>query len=814
MDIIYEDPDLYKELLVYLAEVYKSTKKNLKFPTQVSYLQHLYEKEISVEIKRKLLERFSQLKSWNPIDVDSLLEHNILTPLESKNYNKLRKFIDKTLGECLDKISLPADFNIDEIQKLLEDNIPNNDAILLDIADGLNAEHQSFNKADFDTLNKRIQLLCTTLILYQQLLYFKYEMSDLFYVENSDIRQATITKIWNHLKEMNPGTMKDMDKVFKACQTECTKEFKEVFENNLNELFTKSPKVGTYVDAYKSSRNYLLSLFKENTSNKLGAIPNEVFASHYLKQIDDQIKNSIILEKLHTSLMQDYGIFKNTIYYDLKNMFKDFCFLNGAVINLFDEKMLNGKENLARLFSIVILTDYIELDDTNYEKYLDTLQIFYLTHASNLNEECPLQNYIQLVSSKQKRVNNRSVISEFLELERSKWSQNTGPNENLYAMACLFMAFNQIRDSSNNKSYTSHDRFMLKCIFRNLKNGENRFTNFQILCGLEALIMEFQTHTDVTTVSMKDDKATLSREVLKQIRSTNVSSFSEHLTHKDQIFRLHDKLDSSVKKPSKFFLEKISDPKIHSKVITICASGFTSEDITKAVQWQDIVQANPYTEVFALNWNSSTMTNMYDYFLKEAGQYYGAYSGLILMAIPQLKPVMLGMTAFQTFRGVKDQLWGKTYQEAITTGTYLAHIIGDTDLFKDHVINLVGFSLGTLVMMSCIWELEKMNRQDIIYDVLLAGGVVNGSDFNKETLSVVGHKVTNCYCLTDFVLKVLLKAVNFNSNPIGLGPILYADKKVKNINVSKLVDGHTKYREKLKEILVRVDFNEDLHYLL
>lgn len=49
---------------------------------------------------------------------------------------------------------------------------------------------------------------------------------------------------------------------------------------------------------------------------------------------------------------------------------------------------------------------------------------------------------------------------------------------------------------------------------------------------------------------------------------------------------------------------------------------------------------------------------------------------------------------------------------------------------KDYVINLMSFSLGTLVVMNCIWELERMGRHDVIYDVILMGGVANVGDFN------------------------------------------------------------------------------------
>ncbi len=48
------------------------------------------------------------------------------------------------------------------------------------------------------------------------------------------------------------------------------------------------------------------------------------------------------------------------------------------------------------------------------------------------------------------------------------------------------------------------------------------------------------------------------------------------------------------------------------------------------------------------------------------------------------------------------------FDESIIVGKYLAHLIADSEIFKDCVINLIGFSLGTVVILNCVKELDKI----------------------------------------------------------------------------------------------------------
>ena len=61
-----------------------------------------------------------------------------------------------------------------------------------------------------------------------------------------------------------------------------------------------------------------------------------------------------------------------------------------------------------------------------------------------------------------------------------------------------------------------------------------------------------------------------------------------------------------VNPPKEFTLKKISDLSSYSNTITICISGFTSEDEDKKSKWQTMFK-DFGSEVIALIWKSGTI---------------------------------------------------------------------------------------------------------------------------------------------------------------------------------------------------------------
>lgn len=141
------------------------------------------------------------------------------------------------------------------------------------------------------------------------------------------------------------------------------------------------------------------------------------------------------------------------------------------------------------------------------------------------------------------------------------------------------------------------------------------------------------------------------------------------------------------------------------------------------------------------------MNSIYKVCVKEAKTLVAANSGYLLgwEFGATYRLLTLALTGASSYVTLKKDVWNDTFKESVITGIYLAHIIADTDLFKNYSVSLAGFSLGTMVIVNCLWELQRMKKYDLIYDCLLLGGVVDIGDFKKETLKVVVNNLMNTY---------------------------------------------------------------------
>ena len=112
----------------------------------------------------------------------------------------------------------------------------------------------------------------------------------------------------------------------------------------------------------------------------------------------------------------------------------------------------------------------------------------------------------------------------------------------------------------------------------------------------------------------------------------------------------------------------------------------------------------------------------------------------------------------------------KNFQVAKFFGEFLAFIIASRNLFKFQTINLIGFSLGCLVIKFCLMELKKLSNNletdDIINDVIFiaAADEIKENEYEKLFDNFSGRLI-NLFNKNDENLK------KFNENSIGLGPI-------------------------------------------
>ncbi|OKL59526.1 hypothetical protein UA08_05424 [Talaromyces atroroseus] len=151
-----------------------------------------------------------------------------------------------------------------------------------------------------------------------------------------------------------------------------------------------------------------------------------------------------------------------------------------------------------------------------------------------------------------------------------------------------------------------------------------------------------------------------------------------------------------------------------------------------------------------------------------------------------------------------DNPWNVSLVRANAAGLILADSIMSGNLGK-RPITLLGFSLGSRVIFSCLKELAKKGGYGLVQNVYLFGSpiVANKDDYLKARSVVVGRFV-NGYSSNDWILGYLFRATSGGIMRVaGLAPVLNIPG-LENFDVTNLVTGHMNYRAAMPRLLREV----------
>jgi hypothetical protein len=169
-----------------------------------------------------------------------------------------------------------------------------------------------------------------------------------------------------------------------------------------------------------------------------------------------------------------------------------------------------------------------------------------------------------------------------------------------------------------------------------------------------------------------------------------------------------------------------------------------------------------------------------------------------LMAALQL-PVVLSKLAY-----LIDNPWSVSLDRAHAAGLILADSLIDRHLGQ-RPITLVGFSLGSTVIYSCLKELSNRGAYGLIQNVYMFGSpvVVNKDDWHRAR-SVVSGRFLNGYAGNDWILGYLFRMTSGGIMRVaGLAPV-EGIPGVENVNVGPWVNGHMSYRAAMPRLLREV----------
>lgn len=181
-------------------------------------------------------------------------------------------------------------------------------------------------------------------------------------------------------------------------------------------------------------------------------------------------------------------------------------------------------------------------------------------------------------------------------------------------------------------------------------------------------------------------------------------------------------------------------------------------------------------------------------------QILGATILTALMSAIQL-PMALSKLSY-----LLDNPWNVSLDRAWKAGKILADTLISGNMGV-RPITLVGFSLGSRLIYSCLIELAKRGGFGLIENVILLGSPATVK-YDQITLarSVVSGKFINGYSKNDWILGYLFRATGGGLLTVaGISPIENIPG-VENFDCTEFIEGHMSYRKAIPRILKSLDW--------
>lgn len=383
----------------------------------------------------------------------------------------------------------------------------------------------------------------------------------------------------------------------------------------------------------------------------------------------------------------------------------------------------------------------------------------------------------------------------------------------LFKECCFSMESSVI--NSNNEIYFDNIILFLKQLFDKyqlnsdslIKDMEFSLFNKEADSSIELKTITFDKINTALESSknkiIKEKYESLKQKLLHMNSDGIIAGYLKHLGYKKGI-KMGDFIYDTIKLIP--FLQHN-----YSKTVNILISGFLSENLQHRSDWNKITMNQKESQMFFVyQWPSSSVK---DIVAKVSTKFiFGQVLQCISSGFKGLSAFIKSLKGFYTsVEGIGTYF--KTARKcAKKSGELLALILKDKKIFGDIKINLIGHSLGSQLIKSCLKTLYILNKEDcdpkdnfkINNVVFLAGATpmtYNTEKWYNIFSNVVEGKIVNCYSTKDEVLKNCFCPCEL-SQPIGLQEINI--KNVINIDFSDLNMGHLDYKNRIDEIMERI----------
>ncbi|XP_012941510.1 transmembrane and coiled-coil domain-containing protein 4 isoform X2 [Aplysia californica] len=239
--------------------------------------------------------------------------------------------------------------------------------------------------------------------------------------------------------------------------------------------------------------------------------------------------------------------------------------------------------------------------------------------------------------------------------------------------------------------------------------------------------------------------------------------------------------------------------------ITIAVTGWLSNQMKDFRRpWKHLASS---PEQYVLRWETKYLVPLgeaMDYIFNSA-MAMATQEALKYTVLNGILAAIAWPAALVSASNIIDNPWSVALQRAQAAGRMLAEVLLSREQ-GNRPVTLIGYSLGARVIFSCLEELCKRKcSEGIVEDVVMLGTPATGDPKVWAMFSkVVAGKIVNGFCRGDWLLKFLYRTSSVQLSIAGLRPIRWADRRMHNIDLSDVVNGHMDYKEQLDTIMKAV----------
>ncbi|KAK6359311.1 hypothetical protein TWF696_000474 [Orbilia brochopaga] len=257
-------------------------------------------------------------------------------------------------------------------------------------------------------------------------------------------------------------------------------------------------------------------------------------------------------------------------------------------------------------------------------------------------------------------------------------------------------------------------------------------------------------------------------------------------------------------------------PATNRLTVTIGISGWitTPEDFENP--WRTLNSES--TDIYALRWETTALMDLGSALTTMLKTYAFAYLKIEIIKRTVLASLMAAMWPIALLKvgKVVDNPFNIAKLRAEKAGRILADVLINRAQ-GGRPVTLVAYSLGARVIYSALVELAERRAFGIVENVYVLGAPVpSGGDDGGDWVavrSVVSGRVVNVYSENDYVLGFLYRTSAVQLGVAGLQSVRWPDG-VENVDVSKDVEGHLRYRFLVGDIVGRVAGGEMVDWVV